>query len=66
MPNVPDKYQGKLGRHVIDASWNPYKLIKRGTYITWLAVSASLFGVLMVAGTGWFVVRKIIFKRSFK
>jgi 5'-nucleotidase / UDP-sugar diphosphatase len=66
LPNVPDKYQGKLGRHVIDASWNPYKLIKRGTYITWLAVSALLLGALMVAGTGWLVVRKIIFKRSFK
>ncbi len=58
-PNVPEKYRGKLGRNVIDASWNPYKLIKRGTYVTWLAVSALLLGVLLVLGIGWFVVRKI-------
>jgi 5'-nucleotidase len=59
LPNVPEKYHGKLGRNVIDASWNPYKLIKRGTYVTWLAVSALLFGILLALGTGWFVVRRV-------
>jgi 5'-nucleotidase / UDP-sugar diphosphatase len=59
LPNVPDKYRGKLGRNVIDASWNPYKLLKRGTYVTWLALSVLLLGVLLVTGIGWFVVRKI-------
>jgi len=66
LPNVPDKYRGKLGRNVIDASWNPYKLLKRGTYVTWLAVSALLVGVLLVLGIGWFFMRKIIFKRRFE
>ena len=66
LPNVPDKYRGKLGRNVIDASWNPYKLLKHGTYVTWLAVSALLVGVLLVLGIGWFFVRKIIFKRRFE
>ena len=66
LPNVPDKYRGKLGRNVIDASWNPYKLLKRGTYVTWLAVSALLVGVLLVLGIGWFFVRRIIFKRRFE
>lgn len=59
LPNVPDKYRGKLGRNVIDASWNPYKLIRRGTYVTWLAVSALLLGILLVLGIGWFIVRKL-------
>jgi 5'-nucleotidase len=59
LPNVPYKYRGKLGRNVIDASWNPYKLLIRGTYVTWLAVSALLVGVLLVLGIGWFFVRRI-------
>ncbi len=59
LPNVPDKYRGKLGRNVIEASWNPYKLIKRGTYVTWLAVSALLFGMLLVLGIGWLIVKRV-------
>jgi len=59
LPNVPDKYRGKLGRHVIDASWNPYKLIKRGTYVTWVAFSALLLGFFLISATGWFIARKI-------
>ena len=59
LPNVPEKYQGKLGRNVVDASWNPYKMVKHGIYVTWLAVSALLLGVLLVLGTGWLVVRKV-------
>ena len=48
LPNVPDTYQGKLGRNVVEASWNPYKLLKRGTYVTWLAFSALLVGILLI------------------
>jgi len=44
---------------VIDASWNPYKLIRPGTYVTWLAFSALLLGILLVPGIGWFIVRRM-------
>jgi len=59
LPNVPDKYRGKLGRNVVDASWNPYKLLKRGTYVTWIAFSALLLGVLLVLGIVRFIVKKV-------
>jgi len=59
LPNVPDKYRNKLGRNVIEASLNPYKLLKRGTYVTWLAFSALLLGILLILTTGWFIIKKI-------
>ena len=59
LPNVPAKYRGKLGRNVVDASWNPYKLLKRGTYVTWVAFSALMLGILLFSATGWFIARKI-------
>jgi 5'-nucleotidase/UDP-sugar diphosphatase len=59
LPNVPDKYRGKLGRNVVDASWNPYKLLKRGTYVTWIAFSALLLGVLLVLGIVRFIIKKV-------
>jgi 5'-nucleotidase len=59
LPNVPDKYRGKLGRNVVDAGWNPYKLLKRGTYVTWSAFSALLLIALLVLAAGWLVIRKI-------
>lgn len=59
LPNVPDKYRNKLGRNVIEASLNPYKLLKRGTYVTWLAFSALLLGILLILITGWFIIKKI-------
>ena len=59
LPNVPDKYRNKLGRNVTEASLNPYKLLKRGTYVTWLAFSALLLGILIILAAGWFIIRKI-------
>jgi hypothetical protein len=59
LPNVPDKYQGKLGRNVVDAGWNPYKLLKRGTYVTWSAFSALLLIALLILAASWLVIRKI-------
>ncbi|MBW1984540.1 MAG: hypothetical protein JRI53_07450, partial [Deltaproteobacteria bacterium] len=44
IPDIPEKYRGKLGRQVAEASWNPYKLLKRGTYVTW-----TLFFILLTA-----------------
>jgi 5'-nucleotidase len=59
LPNVPDKYRGKLGRNVVDASWNPYKLLKRGTYVTWIAFSALLLGIFLVLGIVRFIIKKV-------
>ncbi len=55
---VPQKYKGKLGRNVVEASWNPYSLLKRGTWITW--VSFLVFFVIVAVGyvLGKFLVRK--------
>ena len=59
LPNVPDKYRNKLGRNVIEASLNPYKLLKRGTYVTWLAFFVLLLGILLILTTAWFIIKKI-------
>jgi 5'-nucleotidase len=59
LPNVPDKYRGKLGRNVVEAGWNPYKLLKRGTYVTWSAFSALLLTALLVLAVSWLIIRKI-------
>ena len=60
LPNVPDKYRNKLGRNVIEASLNPYKLLKRGTYVTWLAFFVLLLGILLILTTAWFIIKKIV------
>ncbi len=59
LPDIPEKYRKKLGRNVIEASLNPYKLLKRGTYVTWLAFSALLLGILLILTAGWFIIKKI-------
>ncbi len=59
LPDIPEKYRNKLGRNVIEASLNPYKLLKRGTYVTWLAFSALLLVILLILTAGWFIIKKI-------
>jgi 5'-nucleotidase len=43
VPDIPEKYKGKLGRIVREPSWNPVSLLSRGTYVTWI-----FFGVITV------------------
>ena len=62
--NVPAQYRGKLGRIVAEASWNPYRLVQRGTYVTWIALALFLAAAFMILGLGWFTVRKIKNKRA--
>jgi len=57
--DVPDKYRGKLGRIAVDASWNPYRLLRRGTYVTWLACGLFVLAGLVIWVLGWFAVKKI-------
>jgi len=59
LPNVPDKYRDKLGRNVTEASWNPYQLLKRGNYITWLTFAALGIGVFILLGIVRFIVKKV-------
>ncbi len=59
LPNVPDKYRDKLGRNMVEASWNPYQLLKGGNYITWLTFAAVLMGVFILLGIVRFIARKI-------
>ena len=59
LPNVPDKYRDKLGRNIVEASWNPYQLLKGGNYITWLTFAAVLMGVFILLGIVRFIARKI-------
>jgi 5'-nucleotidase len=48
IPDVPEKYRGKLGRIVIQASWNPASLLSKGTIVTWGTFSAVLGGLLLL------------------
>ncbi len=59
IPDIPDKYKGKLGRIEVKASWNPYKLLKGRTYITWIAffILMALFCTALI--TMHFIWKKI-------
>jgi 5'-nucleotidase len=59
LPEIPERYRGPLGRHIVAASWNPYHLLKGGSMVTWLAFGALLLGLVIVVGASWFIVRKI-------
>jgi len=49
IPDIPEKYKGKLGRIVVEASWNPVSLLSRGTMVTWGAFSAVIICLLLLA-----------------
>lgn len=57
--DIPDKYKGKLGRIEVKANWNPYKLLKNGTYITWITffILTALFCMALI--TMHFIWKKI-------
>jgi len=61
IPDIPDKYRGKLGRIVKEPSWNPVHLLSRGTYITWIALGAILV-ILLIIGLGIYFLQKKIRK----
>jgi 5'-nucleotidase len=49
IPDVPEKYRGKLGRIVSQPSWNPVSLLSKGTMVTWGAFSAVVICLLLLA-----------------
>ncbi|NMB65755.1 MAG: bifunctional metallophosphatase/5'-nucleotidase, partial [Spirochaetes bacterium] len=58
-PDIPAMYQGKLGRIVVEASLNPYHLLKRGTKVTWIGFIIFLIVVAIVTVVVVAVVRKV-------
>ena len=64
IPDVPDKYRGKLGRIIPQASWNPISLLSRGTMVTWGAFSAILV-VMFVLVLLTVIVLKRVRRKAF-
>ncbi len=63
VPDIPQRYRGKLGRQLVEASWNPCKLLKRGTMVTWIAC-AVFFGTLVLLLLIVALIRHVIKRRN--
>jgi 5'-nucleotidase len=59
IPDIPDKYKGKLGRIVSEASLNPISLLSRGTMVTWAAFSAVVGVILILSVIMIIIARKV-------
>jgi len=59
IPDIPEKYRGKLGRITREPSWNPIHLLSRGTYVTWITFG-SLIVILIIIGSVIYVLQKRI------
>jgi len=62
-PDIPEKYRGKLGRIVKEASWNPVSLLSRGTYVTWIAFGV-IMSLILLLGFGVFLFSRKMRKKS--
>jgi 5'-nucleotidase len=51
IPDIPEKYSGKLGRIVKEPSWNPVALLSRGTYLTGIAFG-MVVGLFLIVAVG--------------
>jgi len=63
IPEMPEKYKGKLGRIIREPSWNPLSLLSRGTYVTWIAFGI-IIGMTMILGFGIYLLTKKMRKRT--
>jgi 5'-nucleotidase len=63
IPDIPEKYRGKLGRIIREPSWNPISLLSRGTYVTWLAFGVVI-GLIFILGFGTYLFSKKMSKKS--
>jgi 5'-nucleotidase len=61
IPDIPEKYRGKLGRITREPSWNPISLLSRGTYVTWIAFGVVI-GLVLIIGFGIFLFSRKIRK----
>jgi 5'-nucleotidase len=57
--SMPPKYSEPLGRVVVEASWNPVKLLRRANYLTCLALAAVLLVGLAAATVCFLLIRRI-------
>ncbi len=62
IPDVPEKYRGKLGRIVREPSWNPVSLLSRGIYLTWIAFGLVVV-LLLTMGLGVHLITKRMKRR---
>jgi 5'-nucleotidase/UDP-sugar diphosphatase len=58
IPSVPPKYRASLGRVVVEESWNPVQLLKRGNYLTYLALALLIALASALVLTSYFVMKK--------
>jgi 5'-nucleotidase len=63
LPDVPEKYRGKLGRIVMEASLNPVSLLSRGTLVTRAAFSAVVVLLIIFALMVIFIRKRVRRKR---
>lgn len=59
VPDIPEKYGKKLGRIVQEPSWNPAKLLSRGTMVTRVACVALLALLGACAWCAALIVRRL-------
>jgi len=59
VPDIPEKYRGKLGRIMREPSWNPVSLLSRGTYVTWIAFGGVVSLALIVVFIIYIFSRKV-------
>jgi len=63
IPDIPQKYRGKLGRILGEPSWSPVSLLSRGTSVTWIAFGVIL-GLVLILGSGLLLFLRKMKKRS--
>ena len=59
IPDFPIKYNKKLGRIMAEPSWNPYHLVRNGTWVTWTVVGILAFCLCMVLALVSFILKKL-------
>ncbi len=64
IPDVPEKYRGKLGRAIVNDSMNPVDLLRGGNYVTWIAFSVIVLLFSMSVFLVRFVYKKIVLRQA--
>ncbi len=49
IPEIPEKYRHTKGRQIRNATLNLFKLLTGGNYLTWIAFTAIIFGLAIMA-----------------
>ncbi len=54
--NIPQYYKNLSPRVISEPSWNPYKLVKNGSSLTWFV---TLLVLILISAIAWLLVRKV-------